>query len=699
MSGPWEAYQAQPAGPPRPWQQYRAPAFTSTLNAVVDDPARAAPLSTQAGASLRTRPEEQIDVYSRSMGIPRERFGTLDGQIVYRDDQDRLVRVSPSVTGATGPIDAARRVGGFVARNAGEAIPAIASMPAALGGVIPPASGFTIPAAGFLAAAGEAGRQLLGDAIYGARPRGMDEGNIALQGGMAAGGQAVGLGLGRLIERNPAGVTGNADRAFFRDPSRVTEARRTAQAGTDEGVTLMAGDVTGRSSLLQRDRQLGRFPDTTDDMGEVVRRRNAVEVPAAVGRRIDASAGALPSVEAGRAQFQQGAQNVITTAFERMQGVNSPLFRDAFQANPGAVWNDGLAELIQRPAVARAWQEAQVAAANSGRPLPEVFRVRPGGNGLELAAEAAPDLQAWHLIKRSLDQIVNGGSDPLTGAIRLPGGRDVREARDALRAAIIDATGGADSLYGKALAESAPRLQAFADLEATGIARAAERGGRGAANEGLATMFDGGRMAPERIALYRQEFLDQGQGDAWRAGFSAYLRDALEQAQKVTQRGEPANVAGKFYQQVFGTPQRQEAIAAALGGRNSPEFRAFAGTMDVMRAASRSFPEGSPTATDGNAREGFASGAARAAGAAVNVPNWLRRAGDFITELSAGRNARGIASGYAAGPQNNAAFLDQMRLIPTPLMGLLGAGGQGAAFGLGGLLTAPDDRLPPARQP
>lgn len=687
MAGPWEAYAAAApeADTKGPWSQYQAPEFTRTLNQVVDDPARAAPMSAQAGASLRTRTPEQIRVYSEAMGIPTDRFGTVDGQIVYRDDQGALVRVSPSVTGARSLSELPARLGGFFARNAGEAIPAATSTGAAILGT----SGFGIPVAGALGAAGETLRQGLGDAIYGPRAQGFDAGNIALQGGLAAGGQAAGLGLGRLLERNPIGATSRADRAFFRDPARVQQAQTLADDATRENVTLMSGDVTGRQGLLARDRQLGRFADTTDDMGDVVRRRNAVEVPGAVDRRIGLATGSVPSVEAGRAQFHDGARNVIDTAFTQMQGMNNPAFRAAFDANPGPITTPALEEVARRPAVAQAVREALTAAANSGRALPQ-------------GAPAGLDLEGWQLVKRSLDRIVTGGSDPITGAIRLPGGRDVREARDALRAALIDATGGADSLYGKALAESAPRLQAFADLEASGIGRAANRTGQGAANEGLAVVFDGARMAPERVALYRQAFVDQGQEGAWRAGFSAYLRDALEAAQKPTQRGEPANVAGKFYQQVFGTPRKQEAVAAALGGRNSPEFQGFEQTMRVLQAAARSFPEGSPTATDTGARDAFAGPVAQAVAGTVRSTNplrWPDRIGDMIAEWSAGGNARRISQGYLAGPANNAAVLNETRLLPNAVSGLLlPEGGQLGAYGAAGLLGQPPDTLPPARQ-
>ncbi|WP_149541430.1 hypothetical protein [Siccirubricoccus phaeus] len=654
---------------------------------MVDDPARAAPLSTQAGASLRTRTPEQIEVYSQALGIPADRFGTVDGNIVYRDDRGDLVRVSPSVTGATGPVDAARRMGGVVARNAGDFIPGLAGLVASTGVAVPPTSPITIPLAGALAAAGEYGRQELGDAIYGSRPEGTDWFSVAGQGGSAALGQGIGLGIGRLIEANPAGVTGAADRRFFRDPTARAEAQRLADEGRQEGVTLLAGDVTNRRSLLQRDRQLGRFPDTADDMAAVVQRRNTVEVPGAIDRRIAGSAGNTPSVEGGRAAFTQGARNVIDDAFERMQGLNSPLFQRAWEARPGPVWSEDLDALLRRPAIARAWQEAQTAAANSGRELPPLFRVSADGNRLELVDAALhPDMQAWHQIKRGLDQIVNGGSDPLTGAMRMPGGRDVREARDALRAALVRE----NPAYGEALAESAPRLQAFADLEATGIARTARREGQGASNEGLAAIFDGAKMAPERVAQYRQSFLDAGQEDAWRAGLSAYLRDAMEAAQKTTQRGEPSNVAGKFYQQVFGTPQRREALAQAMGGAGTQEYQEFARTMRVLQAASRSFPEGSPTATDAGARSGFASGAARAAGGAANALNPLNWPGmlrDVLVEGSAAGNAQRIAQGYlAAGPVGNGEFIPQMRLLPNPVAGLLGGGGQAATAGAAGLL-------------
>lgn len=717
MAGPWEAYQAPeapptsimvPAAPPLrpqaappvataapptvgPWAAYQAPEFTAALNPnVVDDPARAAPLSAQAGASLRTRPEEQIAIYSRALGVPPDRFGVLDGQIVMRGQNDELIRMSPSVTGATGVVDAGRRVGHFLSRNAGEALPAASSMLASIGAVAPPTAPITIPLAGALGAVGESGRQLLGDAIYGNRPQGMDYGNIALQGGTAALGQGLGLGIGRMIERNPVGVTGSADRNWFRDPANRIQAEAAANTGTAEGITLLPGDVTGRRSLLARDRQLGRFADTADDMATVAARRNESEIPTAVRRRIQMTTGGTPSIDMGAGRLAQGATDIIESERNRIGGIASPLFERAWNAAPGNVWDDTLAELIQRPAVAQAWREAQTRAANSGRPLPEIFRARPGANGgLELVPEAAPDMRAWHQIKMALDRMVEGGVAP-DGAVRGPM-TDVRVARDALRGHL----GAINPEYATALSRYAQEWRPFQSLLESGIGRTADRGGTGAANEGLSAMFDGSRMAPENIAQYRAIFASNGQEGAWREGLASYLQQSLNDAMRVTQRGEPSNPAGKFYQQVFGTEQRREAIAAAFGGRNTPEFQQFERTMGVLRHAARSLPEGSPTATDMSAREGFASGWAQTARNLVTSilsPQTIgTRAGDAIIEGSAGRNARELAARAVAGPAANAQFLNEVRLMPNSATVLLPLLSQGGLYGGVGLLNQPSD--------
>ena len=75
-----------------------------------DDNAAAASIRATGNASLLPDVTDQIASYSRSMGIPENRFGVVDGNIVYSDENGNLARVTPSVSGGNGFSDTAQRV-------------------------------------------------------------------------------------------------------------------------------------------------------------------------------------------------------------------------------------------------------------------------------------------------------------------------------------------------------------------------------------------------------------------------------------------------------------------------------------------------------------------------------------------------------------------------------------------------------------
>ena len=53
----------------------------------------AASIPTVAAASLIQDPEARIRYYAEKMGIPKERFGIADGNIVYQTPDGKLQRV------------------------------------------------------------------------------------------------------------------------------------------------------------------------------------------------------------------------------------------------------------------------------------------------------------------------------------------------------------------------------------------------------------------------------------------------------------------------------------------------------------------------------------------------------------------------------------------------------------------------------
>lgn len=668
----WDAapvVSAAPASTPGNWWD-AAPVvqdLAKEMGGIVDDPGRAAPAATIANASLFPNVQDRIPVYAKALGIAPDKFALSEGQIVYQDPQNpnQYIRVEPSVAGATGPMDALKRAGLYAAGSVGPAIPAVASMAAGIGTRGNLAS---IAAAGGAGGVADMGRQALGQAINGGNPADIDYLNSAGQAALGAGGQAVGVGLRSLFERVPAGLA-SADRDWMRSPANVAGARANADLLRREGITGMNGAVTNRGSLIAADRQMMRNAGTADPMREAVRRINTEEVPAA----IDRAAGRIApnrGIDQSARGLQEAAAPVIEAPRNAANAAATPFYR---QAEKGAqAWTPELAQLAdQSPAVQSALKRSGVTYQNLyGKPPPDV-----------------PDFRLWDLAKKQLDADYEAA-----GSAVLPADRASRGGIDAARKRLV---GALDDLYppyatGKAVAQ--PGMKASSRLR-EGVLGDLERVGPDVpAPQVLGKMFDPARTSAAAIDESRQAFQAAGQVAQFEEAFSAYVRSVADKAQRTLANGETGNVAGKIHAELFSTDAKKRAVAAALGGDNTPAYRQFAETMRAMDIASRVPAMGSQTATDLGQTGAVASPTARAIAAPFRLlspgtwTNLGNRAADAIEGGSASRSATRTAAGYAAGPSANGMLLEGVRIMNPAVAGLLSGGSRGGAGLLPGLL-------------
>lgn len=331
-------------------------AGAGTKDHPLDDIEHAAGASTIARASLAPDPQVQIKRYAEAFKQPESDFGIVGDHIVRRlPDSGQYARVEPSVNGATGPIDAAKRAFDWVAGGAGPAIPAVMSgVGAAAAGLLatPETLGAgTVPAAMAGGAAfgslGEIARQKLDSALA---PKGeeapMDIGNVGWQGAAGATGPVLGKVLslvgGRIApvvahaaaDELPAAAT--AARAALTDGTapvagtatsfglspRVIDALKSHITGKESelaqlredaqslGVDLSLGQLTGSEAVKQSERQLLRQPETVQDVVDLRKAQNTEQIPAAVRSVLD---GVAPDAPGGKqvGAFRDAADAVV----------------------------------------------------------------------------------------------------------------------------------------------------------------------------------------------------------------------------------------------------------------------------------------------------------------------------------------------------------------------------------------------------
>lgn len=307
----------------------------------LDDTAHAAGPGTIARASLPPDPKVQMQRYAEAFKQPLSDFGIVGDHIVRKvPETGQYARVEPSVRGATGPIDAAKRAFDWIAGGAGPAIPAVAAGAAATAAAIlatPETAGAgALPAAmaasGAGASAGEIARQKLDAALA---PKGqeadMDWKNVGWQGAAGLTGPLIGKGVealgsrvapvlasaaadelpeGAILEkalmsRDAAPVAGNA--ASFGLSPRVVDALKSHISGKEDelaqlrkdaqsmGVDLSLGQLTGSEAVKQSERQLLRQPETVQSVVDLRNKQNTEQIPSAVRSVLDDVAPDAPS--------------------------------------------------------------------------------------------------------------------------------------------------------------------------------------------------------------------------------------------------------------------------------------------------------------------------------------------------------------------------------------------------------------------
>lgn len=620
-----------PTTPPRAvggpdWaSQLVNPASVETIDprarpgAMRDDNAGAASIRATGAASLLPDVADQITAYSRSMGIPENRFGVVDGNIIYADEQGNYTRVTPSVSGGSGLRDTAERAARYVTSGIGPVISMLGGMAGgAFGGPVTSVIG----AAGGAAAA-DLGRQALGRYFAGMDPTDVNYLNAAGQGALAAGGQAVGNVASHLMTRNPLGV-GTYDRLSATNPANMNQWGQLATRAAQAGVPLDIAQTTGLPSLRAASRQLRRFPETTDQMTEFYARQQGERVPEAFIRQANRSMGPLHSIDdavgenprfaprdaTGRVTQRPGMRGAAGDIIEATDAARTqaatPHYQAAFQSGVEPDVSpivSNINDLLLSGRVARgSATEQALNAAQTALTEQAVANVQTGAT----TQQAIRNYEGLHNAKLVVDNIL----DRMTRSANPPPAAEIRAA-----AAVLTPI---QQRLTRILREAHPEYDAGyqAYIAASPAVRAMERDLGSLAQMGGAermqvidSVFRPAGTTPERVARMRQAFLMNGRIDEWNAGLRSFMENTLENAMKpLREGGEVGNVAGALYQSIM-EPRQWRVIEAALPQAEAANLRAL---MEVMQAASRIAPLGSQTATDLAA--GAAVGAERIGG-------------------------------------------------------------------------------------
>lgn len=382
---PFAAYKPAAAKPP-------AEPAVGSREKPFDDTEHAAGFGTIARASLPPDEKVQIQRYAEAFKQPVTDFETTkDGHVIRKiPGTDTYARVQASVRGGKGPLDMAERAMDWVAGGAGQAIPAIASIPGAvIGAAVGNLPGAVIGGAA-AASAGEVARQKL-DAWLDGEDAPMDYGNVAWQGVAGAGGplvervigsavkaaapavvkglakigadegaQAVGTAEGAAVAREvaggavPAGV--GAASTFGLSPRIVAALREHLTGKQDDvaqlikemesfGVQGSLGQVTGSDAVQIGERQLLRQPETVQAVNDLRRSQNSEQLPAAVRQVMDDIA---PDEAASTqiANFREAGNSILKKALKERSTAAESAYGEANKGGSVAALEDQFRDAV-----------------------------------------------------------------------------------------------------------------------------------------------------------------------------------------------------------------------------------------------------------------------------------------------------------------------------------------------------------------
>ena len=546
----------------------------------------AASIPTVAAASLIQDPEARIRYYSQQMGIPAERFGIADGNIVYQTPEGTLQRVSPGF---------AREV----AKGLGPSLPAAGSALGTIPGLLmagTPAAPAAIPTAVAGGSAGAMGgqyvRELLARQMAGQRIspfRVGTEGAIDMAASLT--GALIGKGLTKAAATQAAEQFRQALKTGAGDAAqalRQTLANVNAKYGTR--ISLTPAELTGSADLIAAQKALTGDPRTSETMAQFAQDR-AEQIGVATTQMLESLAPRAGTPEATGRGLATAAGEAVTQLSKERFAASRPDYAKAWEAGSSVNLQPFDALLTET--------------ADKFQPLKNTLKriranyTKPAKVNGETRSVIRDDVNLEYVqdnIKEALDDEIG---------IAIKSGANKKALR-------------LQELQGKLLQEMDRQVPEYAGARQVwgDLSRPIDEVEAGIlpilANKNIRDFeYMGARFltssSPAAIAQAKQNILKvEGGQDVWDATVRGALTHQWEKANKVpmSYMSRPDLVAARapavFWSSMVGNKDQMKRLEAAMSPQ---QLEAFNNLAKVMQAASRAMYTGSDTAAKESAKE------------------------------------------------------------------------------------------------
>lgn len=503
----------------------------------------AARVGTALKAAFVDDPQAKIQIFAKARfpDDPQaaQRYSVVDGQIAYQGSDGNLYLEE----------------GGFVNPVAsGIARSALPTTMGTIGLAAGPAG------AGLGAAGGEAINKLIGAGLGDRQTSAGNAADIALEGGLGFAGAKAGQMLGGLAERGTARDIGRYNPA---------EAQALQEAAQRAGIPLEAAQLTNLPSAKARSHYLRMMAGKSADTFQKFDQQQDEAVTSAVSKFLDEVSPVDDAFEASTR-----TQAATKGAIDRVQNVATEVGNRYYpQAEASA------APVNIQPVMNNI--EELLGSIKDKKLQGQLSEIRTAlmeadGETLDTSLRGADEA------KKIIDRMLEGrGTDSLD--------RRARGVVSRIRSDIVKAADEASPEdYAFARAAVAPMFEYKRELE-DGVIGAISRLKNPKAQTAANMVFSN----QSSMVVGRARHVISGEDpEAWRAILRAFLWGKFTKASQTNVEGEVINRGAKFAKEVFGSPEKQRAMRAAM---EPEQFAAFSDLMRVLEATGRVQRAGSRT--------------------------------------------------------------------------------------------------------
>jgi len=595
-------------------------------------------------AGAQTQKTQAITEFAKARGIPESRYRVVNGNIVYKGNDDKYYAEVPGLFKS--PLTSLAYNAPDVAETIPSIIAGVATTPMLMTGV-PGAIGSAAITGGVSSLANMARQGIAG--LLAGEERPVDIPQVATSGLLDAATQMIPAGKLAMYNRRVATDINKLD------PTAVAELTRLAQ---ERGITLTPAELTNLSSLKAQQKVLSNIPESGDTLAKFYEKRYTQQIQPAVEDFLSTISKVDDPMTAGF-RGQKALKDQLDNLKSARDTQTAPLYEAAFASS---------VPVDIKPVVTQLDNMLNIAKGDEKRALERIkanlYREKTtlDANGNEVVSKVLEDrLPALQRVKFDIDAMLKGDAAGSMDRVVL---RDLTNIQDDL----VKRMGKDNPAYLDANAAfeiaSEPINKFMEKRTGTSLINISQDN----LNQFATKVFEG---SPQTVRYVKQQ-IQASNPKAWDEVTRAYLQQTWEKAMTVTPGSKelPIDAGAAWRNMLLGNTKTQRLLQEALP---PDQFVALKDLTTVLEAAGKVKKIGSDTAYNqkiiANLEDkapGVFAEIGRLAGGAISPQRWGQFISDWASERAFAKNADTLAN-IITDPKGITRLRELRKMSPTSL--------------------------------